>query len=84
MAVDHVFVDSPGNRVQGATSMESGWRRYFEMCPDYWNRADHAIAEGETMLVAGECYRDAQLYSPVAVARTAAAGKKAGREKVNG
>ena len=49
-----MFVDSLGNRVVGAKSMEAGWRGYFSMCPDYWIRADHAMAEGETMLVAGE------------------------------
>ena len=54
MAADHVFVDSLGNRVNGAKSMEAGWRGYFAMCPDYWIRGDHAMAEGETMLVAGE------------------------------
>jgi ketosteroid isomerase-like protein len=54
MAADHVFVDSLGNRVVGATSMEAGWRGYFGMCPDYWIRADYAMADGETMLVAGE------------------------------
>src|SRR4029077_9424662 len=54
MAADHVFVDSLGNRVEGARSMEAGWRGYFAMCPDYWIRGDHAMAEGETMLVAGE------------------------------
>jgi ketosteroid isomerase-like protein len=54
MGTDHVFVDSLGNRVSGAKSMEAGWRGYFAMCPDYWIRADHTMAEGETMLVAGE------------------------------
>jgi ketosteroid isomerase-like protein len=54
MATDHVFVDSLGNRVDGAKSVEAGWRGYFAMCPDYWIRGDHAMAEGETMLVAGE------------------------------
>jgi ketosteroid isomerase-like protein len=54
MAADHMFVDSLGNRVDGAKSMEAGWRGYFAMFPDYWIRADHAMAEGETMLVAGE------------------------------
>ena len=54
MTADHLFIDSLGNRVQGAKPMEAGWRGYFEMCPDYWVRADHAMAEGETMLVAGE------------------------------
>jgi ketosteroid isomerase-like protein len=43
MAPDHVFVDSLGNRVTGAKSMEAGWRGYFTMCPDYWIRADQAI-----------------------------------------
>ena len=54
MAVDHVFVDSLGNRVNGAGSMAAGWRGYFEMCPDYWIRADLSLDEGEVMLVAGE------------------------------
>ena len=54
MATDHVFVDSLGNRVRGARSMEAGWRGYFAMCPDYWIRADHVMTEGETMLVTGE------------------------------
>ncbi len=54
MAPDHVFVDSLGNRVTGSKSMEAGWRGYFAMCPDYWIRGDHALAEGETMLIAGE------------------------------
>lgn len=54
MAADHVFVDSLGNRVDGARSIEAGWRGYFTMCPDYWIRADHVMSEGDTVLVAGE------------------------------
>jgi len=54
MAAGHVFVDSLGNRVEGAKAMEAGWRGYFAMCPDYWIRADLAMAEGETVLAAGE------------------------------
>jgi ketosteroid isomerase-like protein len=54
MAADHVFVDSLGNRVEGARSMEAGWRGYFALCPDYWIRTDLAMTEGETMLMAGE------------------------------
>jgi len=54
MAPDHVFVDSLGNRVNGARSMEAGWRSYFAMCPDYWIRADHVMHEGDTILAAGE------------------------------
>ena len=54
MAADHVFVDSLGNRVQGAKSMEAGWRSYFAMCPDYWIRADYVMADDHTVLAAGE------------------------------
>jgi ketosteroid isomerase-like protein len=54
MAEDHVFIDSLGNRVNGARFMEAGWRGYFAMCPDYWIRADHAMSDGEVTLVAGE------------------------------
>jgi len=54
MAADFVFVDALGNRVEGAKSMESGWRAYFAMCPDYWIRADHVMAEGDMTLLAGE------------------------------
>src|ERR1035441_2140703 len=42
MTPDHVFVDSRGNRAQGAASMEVGWRGYFTMCPDYWIRVDRS------------------------------------------
>jgi ketosteroid isomerase-like protein len=54
LAADHVFVDSLGNRVQGASTMEDGWRGYFAMCPDYWIHEDQAIAENETVLAVGE------------------------------
>jgi ketosteroid isomerase-like protein len=54
LTADHLFVDSAGNRTQGASAMQAGWRGYFEMCPDYWIRADHVIAEGELVLAVGE------------------------------
>jgi len=54
MAPDHVFVDSLGHRVEGASPMEAGWRGYFAMCPDYWIRTEHIIAEGTVVLAAGE------------------------------
>jgi ketosteroid isomerase-like protein len=53
MAGDHLFVDSMGNRVRGAASMEAGWRGYFAMCPDYWIRTDYVMAEGEIALAVG-------------------------------
>jgi len=54
MAPHFLFVDSLGNQVQGATPMQSGWRGYFAMCPDYWIRVDHLMTEGDTTLAAGE------------------------------
>jgi ketosteroid isomerase-like protein len=54
MTTDHVFVDSLGNRVEGASSMEAGWRGYFAMCPDYWIQADDVMAENAVVLAAGE------------------------------
>ncbi len=54
MAPHFVFVDSLGNRVNGASSMEAGWRGYFAMCPDYWIRIDHMMTEGDAILAAGE------------------------------
>jgi len=54
MAPGHVFVDSLGNRVQGAASMEAGWRGYFAMCPDYWIRTDDVMADAGTVLAVGE------------------------------
>lgn len=54
MTDDHVFVDSVGNRVHSAASMEVGWRSYFAMCPDYWIQTDYVIAEGDAVLALGE------------------------------
>jgi SnoaL-like domain len=45
MAADFVFVDSVGNRVDGAKSMAAGWSGYFAMCPDYWILTDQVMAE---------------------------------------
>ena len=33
MAADPVFVDSPGDRVEGATSRKSGWRGISQSVP---------------------------------------------------
>jgi len=54
MAAGHLFVDSAGNRTQGADTMRAGWRGYFAMCPDYWVRIDREIAEDDTVLAVGE------------------------------
>ena len=54
MAPGHTFIDSLGRRVEGAVSMEAGWRGYFAMCPDYWIRADNVMARDGVVLAAGQ------------------------------
>jgi ketosteroid isomerase-like protein len=54
MTADHVFVDSAGNQVRGATSMEAGWRGYFAMCPDYRIEMDDVMAKGGAVLAVGD------------------------------
>jgi hypothetical protein len=53
MSDGHLFVDSLGNRVEGAARMQTGWRSYFTMCPDYWLRLDTVISEVGTFLAVG-------------------------------
>jgi ketosteroid isomerase-like protein len=54
MTTDHVFVDSAGTRTCNVRSMEAGWRGYFAMCPDYWIRTDHVMAEDGVVIAVGE------------------------------
>ena len=54
MTIDHVFIDSWGQRTEGATPMGAGWHSYFAMCPDYWIRADHIVGEDSVVLAVGE------------------------------
>lgn len=54
MAPAHIFIDSLGRRVEGAVSMEAGWRGYFAMCPDYWIRTDNVMAKDGVVLAAGQ------------------------------
>ena len=54
MTADHLFVDSLGNRVRGAASMQSGWRGYFATCPDYRVRVETMLAGAGTVLASGE------------------------------
>lgn len=54
LSSDHVFVDALGNRIEGAGTMESAWRGYFTMCPDYRIRPEHILGQGELVLATGE------------------------------
>ena len=57
MAAEHIFIDSLGRRVEGAASMQAGWRGYFAMCPAYWIRTDNVMAEDSVVLAVGEARR---------------------------
>jgi ketosteroid isomerase-like protein len=54
MNSDHLFIDSLGNRVRGASNMQAGWRAYLGMCPDYWIHLDNVISERDVVLATGE------------------------------
>src|ERR1700733_15393619 len=54
MTVDHCFVDSLGNVVRGASTMETGWMGYFSMCPDYRIRIDTVMDKAGGVLAVGE------------------------------
>lgn len=54
MTHDHLFVDTLGNYVQGAKTMQAGWRGYFEMCPDYWIRIRTLLSQQDTVVATGE------------------------------
>jgi ketosteroid isomerase-like protein len=54
MTADHVFVDSMGNQVRGAATMQGGWRGYFAMCPDYAIRVSEILVRSETVVATGE------------------------------
>jgi ketosteroid isomerase-like protein len=53
MTADHLFVDSLGNRVQGAETMRGGWRGYFAMCPDYKITVVEVLAGQRIVLATG-------------------------------
>lgn len=48
------MIDGLGHRLRGSASLEAGWKGYFAMCPDYWIRTDHRMAEGGVVLAVGE------------------------------
>jgi ketosteroid isomerase-like protein len=53
MTTDHLFVDSLGNRVQGAASMKTGWSAYFAMCPDYAIAVTKTLTESDVVMATG-------------------------------
>jgi ketosteroid isomerase-like protein len=50
---DSVFIDSLGNRVEGAQKMRPAWEGYFKMVPDYTISHSEVFANGETVALFG-------------------------------
>jgi ketosteroid isomerase-like protein len=53
MAADAEFIDSLGNRIQGAEKLRSAWAGYFKIVPDYSISHSEIFAEGNTVAVFG-------------------------------
>src|SRR5689334_19929227 len=53
MAADGEFVDSLGNRIQGAAKLKAAWEIYFKMVPDYSISHSEIFADGNTVAVFG-------------------------------
>jgi ketosteroid isomerase-like protein len=54
MTADHLFIDSLGNKAEGAESMRAGWRGYFAMCPDYWIAVEQNLSASDLVLATGK------------------------------
>lgn len=52
MTPDHALVDSLGQR-STRPGIEEGWRRYFEMVPDYWVKLERSFRDGDTAVLVG-------------------------------
>jgi uncharacterized protein (TIGR02246 family) len=53
MTADGEFIDSLGNRIQGAEKLRAAWTGYFKMVPDYSISHSEIFADGNTVAVFG-------------------------------
>src|SRR5215831_2286738 len=53
MTSDGEFIDSLGNRIQGAEKLRSAWTGYFKMAPDYSISHSEIFADGNTVAIFG-------------------------------
>ncbi len=53
MTADGEFIDSLGNRMQGAVKLLSAWQGYFKMVPDYSISHSEIFANGNTVAIFG-------------------------------
>jgi limonene-1,2-epoxide hydrolase len=53
MTEDHVFIDSAGNVAEGREKMTTGWKKYFQMFPDYEIKVENILAEKTLVAIFG-------------------------------
>jgi ketosteroid isomerase-like protein len=53
MTADGEFIDSLGNRLQGAAKLRAAWKGYFKIVPDYSISHSEIFADGNTVSVFG-------------------------------
>src|SRR5438270_4082395 len=53
MTADGEFIDSLGNRLQGAEKLRTAWEGYFKMVPDYSISHSEIFVDGNTVAVFG-------------------------------
>lgn len=65
MTDDHAFVDSANTATRGKADCVRAWTRFFAAFPDYRNRFERIVVDGNVVAIAGrsEC-SDARLSGP--------------------
>jgi ketosteroid isomerase-like protein len=53
MTLEHRFIDSLGNVVNGRAVMRVGWSGYFRMVPDYTIAVEEVYADGPVVILIG-------------------------------
>ncbi|MFH1194723.1 MAG: hypothetical protein V1720_03360 [bacterium] len=56
MTENHTFIDREGNIGQPKIFMIDGWRKFFEMFPDYKNYFTRVELKGDIVVIAGYAY----------------------------
>jgi len=49
LTLDSVFIDSMGNRIEGASKMRPAWEGYFKIVPDYTISHSGILANGDLL-----------------------------------
>ena len=78
MTPDGEFIDSLGNRIQGAENLRSAWTGYFKMVPDYSISHSEIFAQGNTVAVFGSAQGTFYPAGYSAQSEAAAAGAPGG------